>query len=178
MSYATFNSKGAMTSAFSPKMKMTGTKGEPGADGLNGTIFEEIYLLGGTAIPNTPDSVQEKGDLPFDSVYGKQWTRYPQGVSNDMPVEYYSKREYNDVNGIWGEWNPPVQWSQFGKIGRDGKGVEYIFCVTNDGVKPKEPESDPNKSEEEIAFPLVVQTKTNTFRWTDDPEQQGPTQNI
>ena len=165
MSYATFNSKGAMTSAFSPKMKMTGTKGEPGADGLNGTIFEEIYLLGNTTIPNTPFSEQEKGHLPFDLVYGKQWTRYPQGVSNDLPVEYYSKREYNDADGIWGEWIPPVQWSQFGKIGRDGNGIEYIFCNTS-GEVPDKPNSDPDHSEGYWTWPLI---SPKGYSWQDDP---------
>lgn len=88
---------------------MTGTKGDPGVDGLNGTIFEEIYLLGNTTIPDTPYSEQKRDQLPFDSTYNRPWTRYPQGVTNDMPVEYYSKREYNDVDGVWEEWSPPVQ---------------------------------------------------------------------
>ena len=28
-------------------------------------------------------------------------------------------------------------WAQFGKIGRDGKGIEYIFCKTNGNIPIK-----------------------------------------
>ena len=42
-------------------------------------------------------------DLPYDSIYDRSWTRYPSGVTNDTPIEYYSKRYYDDSTGVWGE---------------------------------------------------------------------------
>ena len=41
-------------------------------------------------------------------------------------------------------------------MGRDGNGVEYIFCLTkNENIIPTLPEMDPLKSESEYMFPLT-----------------------
>lgn len=83
---------------------MNGIQGERGADGISGTVFEEIYILGNAAVkPNKPISNQIAEDLPYDSIYDRSWTRYPSGVTNDTPIEYYSKRYYDDSTGVWGE---------------------------------------------------------------------------
>jgi hypothetical protein len=83
---------------------MNGIQGERGADGISGTVFEEIYILGNATVkPNKPISKQIAGDLPYDSIYDRSWTKYPSGVANDTPIEYYSKRYYDDSTGVWDE---------------------------------------------------------------------------
>lgn len=97
MSYATFNSRGAMTTPFKIKVQMSGVQGERGEDGIDGTVFEEIYLLGNETIPATPAYEPYTSDTPpYDPIYEKHWTRVPSGVTNDLPIEYYSKREFKN----------------------------------------------------------------------------------
>ena len=44
----------------------------------------------------------------------------------------------------------------YGKMGRDGNGIEYIFCLTKDeNTIPTLPEMDPLKSEFEYTFPIM-----------------------
>jgi hypothetical protein len=44
----------------------------------------------------------------------------------------------------------------YGKIGQDGNGVEYIFCLTEDEtVIPTLPEMDSTKDENNHEFPLI-----------------------
>lgn len=55
----------------------------------------------------------------------------------------------------------------FGKVGRDGNGVEYIYCLTKDEtIVPSLPSMDIHKDEHGHTFPLI----SGQFSWTDDPQ--------
>lgn len=44
----------------------------------------------------------------------------------------------------------------YGTIGRDGNGIEYIYCLTKDeSIVPSLPEMDPIKDELGHSFPLI-----------------------
>ena len=181
MSMAMFDINGHIVegTTWSTPIRMNGIQGERGADGISGTVFEEIYILGNAAVkPNKPISNQIAEDLPYDSIYDRSWTRYPSGVTNDTPIEYYSKRYYDDSTGVWGEWSNPVAWSQFGREGRDGKHIEYIFCVGDEqGVVV--PYSNPDNDETKLKWPLEITSSKKTYRWYDDPPSNlQPTQVI
>ena len=150
-----------------------GKDGAPGRDGKDGSMFEFIYL----ALPSqleieAPKSVNEDKHLPwFDQ--DTQWTDNPVGVSPSLTIEYVSQREKNRDTGVWGPWSKPAIWAQWGKNGRDGNGVEYIFCLTND-IKdvPTVPESNPDQSESAIDGWTVV---VDGYTWHDNPQDTSET---
>ena len=137
-----------------------GAPGKDGADGKDGTRFEFIYtrVADATVVITPPENSQEDRFEPTN------WYKKPKGVTDDLQVEYVCQREKND--GIWSDWSDPSVWAMYGKIGRDGNGIEYIFCLTEDEtVIPTLPEMDPTKDENGHKFPLV----SGNFSWTDDP---------
>lgn len=55
----------------------------------------------------------------------------------------------------------------YGRVGRDGNGIEYIYCLTSDeGIIPSLPTMDPTKDESGHTFPLV----SGEYSWYDDPQ--------
>lgn len=137
-----------------------GSQGNPGKDGADGTRFEYIYKLSNTKNQlDPPYSANEDGYVP------EGWSDKPQGVSDDNEYEWICQRE--KTNGTWGTWTTPSIWAHYGKIGKDGNGIEYIFCLTEIEEQPEEPISDPDKSESEIPnyFPIEV----GKWTWTDEP---------
>ena len=141
-----------------------GDKGDTGEVGSAGVPPESIY----TRRPDinnedieAPISVNEDGDVP------EGWTPNPQGVTHDLQVEYVSTRR--KIGNNWSDWSTPAVWSLWGEMGRDGNGLEYIYCLTKDSINvPQVPYSDPDKSESDLIdqFPL----KAGVYEWTDDPQ--------
>lgn len=136
---------------------------DAGGDGTTGykhqfafkLITDESYISSVQA----PTSVQTE-DTPSG------WTPSPKGVNPSEQVELVIQREKN--TGIWGEWSDPAVWAMYGKIGRDGNGVEYIFCLTSaETIIPTLPNMDNTMDEYGHAFPLVT---PDGFSWTDNPQ--------
>lgn len=178
MSFARFNPDGTQSSPWSTPVDLkgadgrdgkdgvpgpegpAGSQGNPGKDGADGTRFEYIYRLTNTDEQlDPPHSANEDGYIP------EGWSDEPQGVSDDNEYEWVCQRE--KTNGTWGTWTTPSVWAHFGKVGKDGNGIEYIFCLTETEEQPEEPFSDPDKSESEILnyFPIEV----GKWTWTDEP---------
>jgi hypothetical protein len=76
------------------------------------------------------------------------------------------------TNGTWGSFSAPILWSHYGKDGKDGDGVQYIFTVT-DGTVPANPTPDDYETNSEYQNgrndEYVPQDPNNKFIWKDDP---------
>lgn len=195
-------------------------------DGVDGLVTENIYHLGREGVyPEINLSVGKRGS--DETVSGKTyanfwktddsrdfrpgdnsndyWTDNPVGITDtpDTKVEYYSQRyrEYNDNTNTyeWTEWKPVKIWSAWGKQGRDGDGVEYIFALTRLFETPNNPTPYKTVSGERVIdtdavdgdghswsdfdyAPRIEVPETYTtededleyWQWTDDPNNVGP----
>ena len=101
-----------------------GKDGAPGKDGVDGTRFEFIYKR----VSDIDVAIQAPASINEDKHIPEGWTKLPQGVTDDLQVEYICQREKE--NSVWGKYSDPVIWAMYGKIGRDGNGIEYIFKLT------------------------------------------------
>ena len=133
-----------------------------GGDGTDGYRVEFIYHRVASETDansiSAPESVQSDLHVPDD------WTNNPKGVTDDLRVELVCQR--TKMDGQWTEWSDPAIWSMWGEMGRDGNGIEYIYCLTENELDiPSLPESNPNVDENGQSFPLV----SGTYEWTDDP---------
>ena len=144
-----------------------GADGKDGAQGASGTSYEFVYALTQNTgrIPLTPpyNSSDRWEGIGSDGVI---WSLNPQGVTDDLPIEWMSQRTKED--GIWSAYSTPVEWSRHGKIGKDGNGIEYIFCSTKDETQPTPPNSDPDKNEDDTQWPLT--DESGMYSWYDDPQ--------
>lgn len=140
-----------------------GPQGPAGGGGTDGYRLEFIYKLYAdkdTPVDPPTENKQEDKFVP------EGWYPDPQGVNDNNKVEYVCKREKE--NGVWGDWSDPSVWSMYGEIGRDGNGVEYIYCITSsESDIPDAPTSNPDKNESSITtWPLW---SSKGYRWEDDP---------
>lgn len=136
--------------------------GGEGGDGVSGTRFEFLYkrVASEDIEVVAPDSVNEDGYEPTG------WSLYPKGVSDDLQVEYVCQREKE--GGIWGKYSDPAIWAMYGKIGRDGNGIEYIYKLTKDEtVNPSQP-----------VAPSNILPESYPSDWSDDPLSVSETETI
>lgn len=118
MSQSTVNGAGTY-GAWSTPIRITGNKGEDGADGSD---IEFIYTRNNTgSAPATPTSVNTDDHIPTN------WTDNPQGVTSSMMYEFVSTREKAKGSSTWGNFSTPVVWAKYGEKGQDGDGYEYIY---------------------------------------------------
>lgn len=128
MAQVLIDGTGAVTTWMSP-VCITGSDGE---DGVDTTAREYIYHLATSStyndisLPSTNQSYD--GYVPSD----EGWTDKPSGVSQEYAYEMFCWRDKE--NNKWSDWKPvngkPLIWSHYGENGRDGDGVEYIYCVS------------------------------------------------
>lgn len=176
-SQAYFNALGSLVAipdndghqiTWSTPLRLTGVDGRPGTDG---TSIEFIYLntLATTSVEDIKNDTEFGSGLfpangeKFPSVGNYKWLDHPKGVSEEMPIEWVAQRKLVDtVNGKqWSKYSIPSKWSVFGKVGTDGDGVEYIFCVTNGSEPYNDPSLLPADQEDDYT--------TSWIEWTDDP---------
>ena len=153
VSSGVFSTDGKLIDTWSPPFRITGYKGETGADGSN---IEYIYALCDEEpkYPKKGSKTEEEYkailDKFFDDVNDsdnegywpetgndrQKWTDNPQGISDDPghKTEWVWQRSLpvglEDVPGNWVYMPTPVIWSRWGEDGTDGDGVEYIFYAT------------------------------------------------
>lgn len=122
MSQATLDpNTGAFITAWSTPIRISGEKGESGADG---TDIEFIYLNNTGDTPSTPTSQNTDDYIPSG------WTDNPTGVSESKQYEWVSVRTKEKGASSWGAFSTPAIWAKWGEQGIDGDGVEYIFVRT------------------------------------------------
>lgn len=123
MSIGTFSSLNPTNPQWTVPVKITGEKGNNGADSNNG---EFIYCLtkNQSVQPPTITNVNEDGYVPTG------WTPSPTGISETSQVEWFAYRKKDD-EGNWMNFEDPAIWAKWGVDGLDGDGVQYIYRVNN-----------------------------------------------
>lgn len=150
---------------------LQGPQGPAGEDGADGYRFEFIYkrVADETVVVTAPSNEQADFYVPES----EGWTGNPCGVTDDLQVEYICQRE--KIDGVWQDWSNPSIWAMYGKIGRDGNGIEYIYCLTSSEKDvPILPTMDPTKDETDHNFPLVA----GKYSWSDDPQSVNLTMSV
>lgn len=121
------NALGQIIVTWSAPVQINGDNGFDGKDGLG---VKYIYKTSQTSdTPTTPTSTPP--DVPVG------WTDDPTGVNIFTRYEFVAQATSDD-KGDWSNWTTPILWSKFGA---DGKGVEYIYKLTNSLDTPPTPAS-------------------------------------
>lgn len=102
-----------------------------GTDGVDGTaqqfVFKRTETQDVPSIDNAPNQ---------DPVYVPDgWTASPTGITEEIQYEWVAIRD--KFNGEWGGFGVPVLWAMWGRVGRDGDGVEYIYKLTETESPPE-----------------------------------------
>ena len=151
VSSGVFTTDGKLVDSWSQPFRITGYRGENGADGSN---IEFIYALcddepqyptKGSSMTDTEykavldeffddvNASDNEGYWPKTGNDRQKWTDNPQGISDDPghKTEWVWQRSLpsglEDVPINWVYMPAPVIWSRWGEDGTDGDGVEYIF---------------------------------------------------
>lgn len=183
-SNATFDGDGNLVGDWSEPICITGAAGRDGADGTN---IEFIYrllpnkeslaalktALAQKALPNT-----QTGEVPKsgnDGISSKDWTDEPEGISEDFKVEVMCSRKAKMTDGKfsgWEEWSIPSYWSMWGEEGKDGPGLEYIFCISTQDANVSlmwetlKAYSNYSQYQEDDFYPQKYDASSD---WTDEP---------
>ena len=149
--------RGTTYNDWSTPIRISGDKGENGADG---TDIEFIYKLSNDGNPTSAEKPTDfVNDAPWsgkdingdDYSYDDDdfnpskiqnaagqnlgWTDNPsgvgyhdeEGVSTFFKYEWVCQRVKPKGSEHWGGWTDPFVWSAYGDTGMDGDGVEYVF---------------------------------------------------
>lgn len=127
----------------------TGPAGLDGTDGRDGEGVEYCYFLTFNDVPPTAYVLPEDYDngnyqlpdyCPYaDSDGNLRWSDEPQGVDEGNPYEWVisrHKRETRDEVVEWGDFSEPAIYAKWGFNGKDGKDIEYVYCMTKTYEKP------------------------------------------
>lgn len=138
--------------------------GQNGEDGKDGNAIEYVYkrfsselLTPSQHVPN----IQEGTSRSEKPIATGGWTDHPQGVTKELPYEYFSFSTWQQEVGEWSSFSIPVIWSHFGQNGHDGDGVQYIFKIADSAP------ANPTPSDINIA--AYQNGKYVPSGWTDNP---------
>ena len=148
MSQAMLNARTNTFGTWSTPIRITGLKGENGADG---TDIEFIYLRNTGDTPSKPASENKDDYVPTG------WTDNPQGITETYKYEWVCVRTKPSGTDTWSAFCTPVIWAKWGDKGTDGDGTEYVF-------KRTEVETAPDA--------ILVSSATDGYvptGWTDEP---------
>lgn len=116
---------------WSTPVRITGEKGEQGADG---TTIEFIYCLtakneepeiGATTATGASITGEKDEEIPDG------WNDQPQLMSETSPYQWMSQRIRKSGMSDWGDFSTPVIWSKWGEKGNDGDGIEFWYCLSD-----------------------------------------------
>lgn len=116
------------------------------------------------------------------------WTQSPTGISSTNITEWTAVKKDGDT-----AWTGPVLWSKWGVNGKDGDGVEYIYCLSETEAAPsindasdltseelatlkQEKEYIPTGSTGSVKTINKETEETEYYKWTDSPS--GVTEEI
>lgn len=138
--------------------------GQNGEDGKDGNMIEYVYkrfsselLTPSQHVPN----IQEGTSRSEKPIATGGWTDHPQGVTKELPYEYFSFSTWQQEVGEWSSFSIPVIWSHFGQNGHDGDGVQYIFKIADSAP------ANPTPSDINIA--AYQNGEYVPSGWTDNP---------
>ena len=127
----------------------TGPAGLDGTDGRDGEGVEYCYFLTFDDTPPiayVPPEDYDNGNYqlsdycPYaDSDRNLRWSDEPQGVDEGNPYEWVisrHKRETRDEVVEWDNFSEPAIYAKWGFNGKDGKDIEYVYCMTKTYEKP------------------------------------------
>lgn len=117
-------------------------------------------------------------DYPFTGENGANvlengWTDHPQGIDETHRYEYISTRTYDTSTKKWGAFSEPVIWANWGHMGEDGDGVEYIYYLCDEENKQFDETNDPQYWTNDTGFQASEYLRPGTS-WTDNPSGVGP----
>lgn len=108
-----------------------------GCPDINGIKYVESLLRSGGTYYNADSSAGI-----YDGFAINLWTDNPQGVSEEYRYEFRAARRYKTPDQVnqgetagWQPFETPKIWNNYGHIGEDGDGVEYIYYLCNDKNK-------------------------------------------
>lgn len=105
--------------------------GKSGVDGKDSDTKEFIYARTSTSDttgltnPNTLDLAWGSAPNSSTGLFDN-----PQGVTSSLPYEWFWIRTKSS-EGVISSWSGPTLWSHYGKDGKDGDGIEYIYSPVN-----------------------------------------------
>lgn len=151
---------------------------------VSGNVLVDVTGQSSATISDV-DNFNTDDYFPYAVVNGTRWNDHPEGVDSENKIEWYSFRDIvrekvnNEDVVTYGNFSEPIIWSQYGKTGRDGDGVQYIFTRTE--LYPfANQKDDPSQWDTTTA---AYQSKYDEFLgpqspydWTDDPS--GPTKTL
>ena len=117
---------------------LAGVDGKNGANGKDAVYYEYRYHLfaDDNAFQNAVNAYNScTTDAEKDAFIEKDWATLPQGISNKMTIEAMSQKKAGDKTA---HWERPIVWSKWGRDGKDGIQLEYIYIQTVDErVRPE-----------------------------------------
>ena len=162
------------------------TKGKYYDENTN-TYEDEIYPETGTITPPIPTSNNQTKDyIPTEvDKFGYKWMDNADACGPNLPYVWVSMRfggatDSEGITGKWGKWTKPRLWAHFGSDGRDGDGVEYVFCLKKQPIWTGKLYTDEqkldfinNSSIEDVDFQQngYLPIDKDGDRWTDDPSE-------
>lgn len=105
--------------------------GKSGVDGKDSDTKEFIYARTSTSDttgltnPNTLNLAWGSAPNSSTGLFDN-----PQGVTSSLPYEWFWIRTKSS-EGVISSWSGPTLWSHYGKDGKDGDGIEYIYSPVN-----------------------------------------------
>ena len=186
MSSCLFNPNTNTYGNWSDPIRLTGAKGEKGADG---TDIEFIYIGGPiesfinehpiSLTPWTPTTAQSSGvykgkntSYPSDDDFiPENWLDNPPSLDG-VNIKYIWVATRSKENDTWSNFGSPILWSRWGENGRDGDGVEYIYKLSTKLLSDSEILSsgyDSSVPSENSAANSIDKDDFVPDGWTDNP---------
>lgn len=186
MSSCLFNPNTNTYGNWSDPIRLTGDKGEKGADG---TDIEFIYIGGPiesfinehpiSLTPWKPTTAQSSGvykdkntsDPSDDDFIPENWLDNPPSLDG-VNIKYIWVATRSKENDTWSNFGSPTLWSRWGENGRDGDGVEYIYKLSTKLLSDSEILSSGYDSTDPSENSATNDIEKDDFvpdGWTDNP---------
>lgn len=169
MSYGVFGVKDGKSQLVQDWIKPIRVTGADGIDGKDGNGYTYIYSRTKDSDTNPTWIV----DWTIDTALSNGWTQSPQGITETLQAEWVAILPDATDEVPNPTWQGPILWSKWGVNGKDGDGVEYIYCQSKGGIPVVSHLEGANQQEREY----VPKGETGTgYSWTDSPS--GVTEEI
>ncbi len=134
-----------LSGSWSVPAQISGPEGTPGEDAKEKEwIYIRMNHIWGESdtlpanISEDNEGVTRSADYiaTHDDFVPYGWNDNAQPVSQTYPYVYASWRDWDAATERWGAFSTPILWSNWGRNGIDGDGLEYVFIRTNSDTAP------------------------------------------